>query len=180
MRTTPYGRTPSSRSLLATRQPFLTCSTNCFRSASEPIAEPPPVGGQTGATTEPITSLRERTLSASFLRSSSDESMSTCGANRNRSTPSNLTPSTCALAVRSSMVSSSMNGSAPAEPLPTTPGQAALCNFGYVFFKLMRLPLGLGLFLGLRRIEPLLLDFVHDLQVVRTTPIREKLVALHL
>ena len=27
----------------------------CLRSASPPIAEPPPVGGQTGATTEPIT-----------------------------------------------------------------------------------------------------------------------------
>ena len=48
MRTTPYGRTPSSRSLLAMRQPLRTCSRNCLRSASLPIAEPPPVGGQTG------------------------------------------------------------------------------------------------------------------------------------
>ena len=54
------------------------------------------------------------------------ESMSTCGANRNRSTPSNLTPSTSAFAVRSSIVSRSMDGSASGEPLPTTPGQAAL------------------------------------------------------
>ena len=35
----------------------------CARPRS-PIAEPPPVGGQTGATTEPITRFRERTLSA--------------------------------------------------------------------------------------------------------------------
>ena len=36
------------------------------------------------------------------------ESMLTCGSNRNRSTPSNFTPLTSALAVRSSMVSRSM------------------------------------------------------------------------
>ncbi len=43
----------------------------CLRSSAPPIAEPPPVGGQTGATTEPMTRFRERTLSASCLRSSS-------------------------------------------------------------------------------------------------------------
>ena len=32
-----------------------TCSTNCFRSSALPMAEPPPVGGQTGATTDPTT-----------------------------------------------------------------------------------------------------------------------------
>ena len=43
-----------------------------------------------------------------------DESMLTCGANRNRSTPSNFTPSTSAAAVRSSIVSRSIGGSTPA------------------------------------------------------------------
>src|SRR4051794_14708749 len=115
------------------RQPLRTCSWNLRRSSALPIAEPPPVGGHTGAPTEPMTRLRACTLSASRLRSSSPASMLTCGSNRKRSTPSNLTPSTAALAVRSSIVSRSMNGSAPADPLPTTPGQAALCSFGWVF-----------------------------------------------
>ena len=57
--------------------------------------------------------------------------MLTCGANRKRSTPSNLMPSTSAAAVRSSIVSRSMAGSDPS-PLPTTPGHAALCSFGNV------------------------------------------------
>src|SRR5712671_1230855 len=100
MRTTPYGRAPSSRSRLAIRQPLRTWSVNFLRSPSLPIAEPPPVGGQTGATTEPITSPRDRTLSASFFKSSSVESMSTCGAKRKTSTPSNLTPSTSAWTVK--------------------------------------------------------------------------------
>jgi len=87
------------------------------------------VGGQIGATTEPIVSPLAFTLSASAFKSSSGASMSTCGAKRNRSTPSNFTPSTSAAAVRSSIVSRSMAGSEPS-PLPTTPGQAALCSFG--------------------------------------------------
>jgi hypothetical protein len=53
------------------------------------MAEPPPVGGQTGAVTEPIASPREVALSARALSSSSVASMSTWGAKRNRSTPSN-------------------------------------------------------------------------------------------
>src|SRR6185436_14903501 len=55
--------------------------------------------------------------------------MLTCGSNRNRSTPSNLTPSTDASAVRSSIVSRSMGGS-PSGPLPTSPGHIALCRAG--------------------------------------------------
>ena len=39
-----------------------------MRSSSLPIAEPPPVGGQTGATTEPITRLRCAALSASRFK----------------------------------------------------------------------------------------------------------------
>ena len=94
--------------------------------------------------------------------SSSDESISTCGANRKRSTPSKRTPSTSALAVRSSIVSRSMNGSASGEPLPTTPGQAALCSFGKVFFWVMRLPVRFGFLLGFRSVEPFFLDLGND------------------
>ena len=93
------------------------------------MAEPPPVGGQTGATTEPTTSLRRRALSASRFTSSSEPSMLKCGEKRNRSKPSNFTPSTSAAAVRSSMVSRSIGGS-ESGPLPTTPGQDALCSLG--------------------------------------------------
>ena len=63
MRTTPYGRMPIWRSVRAMRQPLRTCVRNCSRAASSPIAEPPPVGGQTGATTEPMTRPRD----ANFL-----------------------------------------------------------------------------------------------------------------
>ncbi len=93
------------------------------------MAEPPPVGGQTGATTEPTTKPWDLIFLARASRSASVESMFTCGSNRNRSTPSNFWPSTSAAAVRSSIVSRPIGGSLPS-PLPTTPGQAALCNFG--------------------------------------------------
>src|SRR5260370_3669944 len=74
-----------------------------------------------------------RTLSANRFRSSSEESISTCGAKRKRSTPANFVPFTAAAAVRFSIVSRSINGSPPSDPLPTTPGQAALCNLGKLF-----------------------------------------------
>ena len=47
---------PRSRSVLPISQAFRTCVRNFFRSSSFPIAEPPPVGGHTGATSEPTTS----------------------------------------------------------------------------------------------------------------------------
>ena len=53
---------------------------NFARSSAVPIAGPPPVGPQTGATTVPISSFRARALSASRRMSSSLESMSMCGA----------------------------------------------------------------------------------------------------
>ena len=53
MRITPDRRIPTSRSVLPISQAFRTCVTNCCRSAALPIAEPPPVGGHTGATSEP-------------------------------------------------------------------------------------------------------------------------------
>ena len=49
------------------RQALRTCPTNRLRSSSLPIAEPPPVGGHTGATTEPTTKPFDRTLSARRL-----------------------------------------------------------------------------------------------------------------
>ena len=65
------------------RQPLWTCSRNFLRPSPSSIAEPPPVGGQTGATTEPIVRPRDGTLSARALSSSSVASMLTCGRNRN-------------------------------------------------------------------------------------------------
>jgi hypothetical protein len=90
-----------------------------------PIADPPPVGGQTGATTEPTTNPFEAILSATRFKSSSLMSMLMCGSKRKMSTPSNFTPLTSAFAVRSSMVSRSMAGS-ESGPLPTRPGHMAL------------------------------------------------------
>src|SRR6266852_372265 len=58
--------------------------------------------------------------------------MLTCGSKRNRSTPSNFAPSAEALAVKASMVSSSMGGS-ESGPLPTRPGHMALCSLGSWF-----------------------------------------------
>ena len=58
-------------SVCAIAQALRTCVTNVLRSSSLPMAEPPPVGGQTGATSEPTTRWRRPMLSASFLRSSS-------------------------------------------------------------------------------------------------------------
>ena len=55
MRTTPYLRMPRSRSFLPIAQALRTCVRNFLRSSSLPIAEPPPVGGHTGATSEPTT-----------------------------------------------------------------------------------------------------------------------------
>ena len=132
MRMTPYLRMPVAFSFFAISQAFRTCVTNALRSSSLPMAEPPPVGGHTGATSEPTTRWRRPMLSASFLMSSSVESMLTCGSKRNRSTPSNLTPLTSAFAVLSSIVSRSIGGSAPGPPLPTSPGHIALWMAGYL------------------------------------------------
>ena len=111
--------------LLRDRQALRTCVTKFLRSSSLPIAEPPPVGGHTGATSDPTTRLRDATWSASRFRSSSDASMLTCGSKRKRSTPSNFTPPTFAAAVRFSIVSRSIGGS-ESGPLPTSPGHMAL------------------------------------------------------
>ena len=116
MRTTPYLRMPMSRSVLPIAHALRTCVTNFLRSSSLPIAEPPPVGGQTGATKDPTASPFAAILSASRFNSAPVASMLTCGSKRNRSTPSNATPLTDVFAVRSSIVSRSIGGSAPGFP----------------------------------------------------------------
>jgi len=125
MRTTPYFRMPISRNVLPIAHAFFTCVRKRLRSSSVPIAEPPPVGGQTGATSDPTTKPRRPMRSASRSRSPRLASMSTCGSNRKRSTPSKRTPFTLAAAVRSSIVSRSIGGS-ESGPLPTSPGHIAL------------------------------------------------------
>src|SRR5687768_13904142 len=132
MRMTPYLRIPISRSVLPMPHAFFTCVRKRLRSSLLPIADPPPVGGHTGATSEPTTNPRFRMLSASRFNASRSESMSTCGSNRKRSTPSNRAPSTSAAAVRSSIVSRSIGGS-ESGPLPTRPGHIALCKAGFVY-----------------------------------------------
>src|SRR5205814_5859200 len=52
MRTTPYLRTPRSRSFLPMAQALRTWVRKALRSSSDPMADPPPTGGQTGATSE--------------------------------------------------------------------------------------------------------------------------------
>ncbi len=106
-------------------QALRTCVTNFLRSSSPPIADPPPVGGHTGATSEPTARFFAANFPASRLSSSSPASMLTCGSKRNRSIPSNRAPSASAAAVRLIIVSRSMGGS-ESGPLPTRPGHAAL------------------------------------------------------
>ena len=50
------------------RQPLRTWSRNFACSSALPIAEPPPVGGQTGATTVPITRFRAAGLVGQLLQ----------------------------------------------------------------------------------------------------------------
>ena len=125
IRITPYSLIFRSRSLRPMRHAFLTWVRKPVRCVSSPMAEPPPVPPQTGATSEPAFRFFDANFPASAWRSSSDESMSVCGSDRNRSTPSNPTPSTRAAAVRFSIVSKSIGGSEPG-PFPTSPGHIAL------------------------------------------------------
>src|SRR5271168_3355184 len=134
MRTTPYLRMPSSRSCFAMAQAFRTCSVNFRLSSWDPMAEPPPVVGQTGATSDPTTNPLLPMFSASSFKSSAEASISVCGLERNRSTPSNLIPSTPAAWVRSSIVYRPIGGS-ESGPLPTRPGHIALCNLGNSFMS---------------------------------------------
>ena len=81
MRTTPSGRTPSSRSFLAIRQALRTCVEEAAAAPRRsPIAEPPPVGGQTGADQRADHQVpRPGPSRPARFRSSSVASMSTCG-----------------------------------------------------------------------------------------------------
>ena len=88
-------------------------------------------GGQTGATTCRSPGSAPRALSASAFDRRRSSRCRCAASKRNRSKPSNRTPSTSAAAVRSSIVSRSIGGSASC-PLPTTPGHAALWKLGVV------------------------------------------------
>src|ERR1700730_5017288 len=67
IRTTPEGLMPGLRGLRALQEDFLTGSIKRCRSSALPMADPPPVGGQTGATTEPTVRFLEAIFSASFF-----------------------------------------------------------------------------------------------------------------
>src|SRR5207248_6098217 len=71
MRTTPYLRMPRPRSFLPIAHALRTWVTKFLRSSSLPIADPPPVGGHTGATSDPTTKPFDAILSARRLRSES-------------------------------------------------------------------------------------------------------------
>jgi hypothetical protein len=93
-----------------------------------PIAEPPPVGGQTGATTRADHQVPRLHLVGQRLQVVVAMSMSTCGANRNRSTPSNFTPSTSA--ARSGRASCPGRSAARALPLADHPGPGRVVKWG--------------------------------------------------
>jgi hypothetical protein len=128
-RMTPYWRTPCLLRSLAMRQAFSIARRNFCCCSSVPIAESPTVPPQTGATSEPTFRPLEAMRSAICLRLSSEMSGSVCGWNRNRSTPSNLWPSTLAATVMSSMCSRAIGGWSVLGSLPTRPGHIALCSF---------------------------------------------------
>ena len=130
MRMPPVGRMPISRIWRPISLALRTMVRNCLRSASEPIAEPPPAPAQIGATKEPTARPWDAMWSDMRLTASRSLSMSKCGATTKRSTPSNFAPSASALAVRVSSVSSGMIGSESGAPFPTMPGHMALCSFG--------------------------------------------------
>src|SRR6266545_5887630 len=121
---------PRSFSLFPIAHALRTWLRNAPRSPLPPMADPPPVGGQTGATSDPTSSPFPPIFSVSRFRSSSAASMLTCGSNKNKSTPSNRAPFARAAAVRFNIVSRSIGGSAPGPPLPTRPGHMALCSAG--------------------------------------------------
>ncbi len=116
---------PSSRSVWAIWQPFSTWVRKFLRHSRSSRAGPPPVGGQTGATTEPIVRFRLSALSASRFRSSY----------RHRSKCAGRTET--GRIHRTLAVDRSIGGQiehrieidkrfSSREPFPTTPGQAAL------------------------------------------------------
>ncbi len=126
MRTTPYLRMPRSWSFLPMRARLAHLGDE-VRSA---LPRCPSPSRRRSAATPARRAIRRRgscaaILSASCFRSSSDESMLTCGSKRNRSTPSNLTPPTSG---RASGRASCRDRSAARRPgpLPTSPGHIAL------------------------------------------------------
>src|SRR5689334_22278732 len=77
IRTMPYDLMPMSRSFLPIAHAFRTWVRKFLRSVSLPIADPPPVGGHTGATSDPTARPLDEILSDSAFRSLSLASMLT-------------------------------------------------------------------------------------------------------
>ena len=77
IRTTPYGRTPISRSDLAIRQALRIAVRKFSRCLASPIAE---ASNHTGATTEPTTKPLAAILPATAFKSSSLMSILMCGS----------------------------------------------------------------------------------------------------
>ena len=127
MRTTPYGRMPSSRSVLAMRQALRTCVRKFLRSSS--LAHRRAAAGRRPDRRDDASRRRGRAprscrRAASGRRRSNR--CSTCGSNRNRSTPSNFTPSTFGGGRQvEHRVEVDRRLASPA-PLPTRPGHMAL------------------------------------------------------
>src|SRR5215469_13990257 len=76
IRTMPYLRTLRSRSVFPIAHAFRTWVRNLLRSSEDPMAEPPPVGGQTGATSDPTRNRLLPIFSDSSLIWSAVESIS--------------------------------------------------------------------------------------------------------
>ena len=132
MRTTPVCRMPMSRSWRAMRQAFSTIVRNCLRSSADPMAEPPPTGGQTGATTEPTASPKPAILSAKPLGCRPCSNRSMCADRQETDRRPRIwrrwrAPPPSALSIVSRSIGGSESG-----PLPTNPGHIALCSFGII------------------------------------------------
>ena len=132
MRTMPYGRIADSRSLLPMRQAFRTCARKRPRSSSSAhgraaAGRRPHGRDQRAGPRRPL----EAILSARRARSSSVESISVCGSNRNKSTPSNFTPSTAAAAVRFEH-GVEVDGRLRVRPFADQPGPHGVVELGIV------------------------------------------------
>ena len=124
------------RSFLPIAHALRTWVTNFAFARRSPIAEPPPVGGHTGATTEPTTNPSRANLVAQPLQIVVGRIDADVRVEQKQIDAVELRRrSTSALAVRSSIVSRSIGGSEPG-PLPTSPGHIALCKAGTCAMRL--------------------------------------------
>ncbi len=139
MRTTPYGRTPSSRNFARDAAGFAHLPDESLASSAPPMADPPPVGGQTGATTDPTS----RPKRAHLVGQSRQVVIARIDADvrfeqeQIHAIELHAIVHSRAAAVRWSMVSRSIGGS-ESGPLPTRPGHMALWTRGKLDADLAR------------------------------------------